>query len=382
MRYCARCLMPDTRPGSIFDKKGVCQACVNYEKRKRINWEERRKQLRELCDKHRREDGDYDCVIPVSGGKDSHFLVYTMKEELGMNPLLITVGDPFTKTEAGLRNYRNLGDTFNCDHILFDLSIDLLRRVTRIAFEELGNPLKFIEAAIYTVPIKIALKFRIPLIVYGENSAYEYGTTDKENYSAMETISRTFKSIDIDFWLRRGVSKKEVNAIIPPTKEELEEVQPEPTFMSYFSPWSSTKHLEIVKRYGFRDLAHEWKREGCIEDFEQIDSVAYMVHLWLKYPKFGFQRTTDIASRRVREGTLSLSQAKKLIMEHDHKLDQRAMDDFINFLGYTPRQFWDIIEKFWNRDIFENIDGVWRLKDPVYKDLIKNISKTPAGELD
>jgi len=382
MRYCKRCAMPDTRPGSIFDDKGVCPACINYEKRKTINWEERRKQLRELCDKHRREDGDYDCVIPVSGGKDSHFLVYTMKEELGMNPLLITVGDPFTKTEAGLRNYRNLGDTFNCDHILFDLSIDLFRRVTRIAFEELGNPLKFIEAAIYTVPIKMAIQFGIPLIVYGENSAYEYGTTDKDSYSAMETISRTFKSIDIDFWLRRGVSRKEVNAIIPPTKEELEEIRPEPIFMSYFSPWSSTKHLEIVKRYGFRGLAHEWTREGCIEDFEQIDSVAYMVHLWLKYPKFGFQRTSDIASRRVREGALSLSQAKKLIWEHDHKLDQRAMDDFINFLGYTPKQFWDIVEKFWDRDIFEKVDGVWRLKDPVYKDLIKDISKTPAGELD
>ena len=371
MRYCAKCLMPDTRPGSIFDDKGVCQACINYEKRKTIDWEERRKQLRKLCDKYRREDGYYDCVIPVSGGKDSHFLVYTMKEEMGMNPLLITVGDPFTKTEAGLRNYRNLGDTFGCDHILFDLSIDLFRRVTRIAFEELGNPLRFVEAAIYTVPIKMAIQFGIPLIVYGENSAYEYGTTDRESYSAMETISRIFKSIDMDFWLQRRISRKEVNAIIPPTKEKLEEVQPEPIFMSYFSPWSSTTHLGIVKRYGFRDLAHEWKREGCIEDFEQIDSVAYMVHLWLKYPKFGFQRTSDIASRRVREGTLSLSEAKKLIMEHDHKLDQRAMDDFINFLRYTPKQFWDIIEKFWNRDIFEKVEGVWRLKKSIYEEFMK-----------
>ena len=108
MRYCTRCLMPDPRPGSIFDDKGICQACINYEKRKTINWEERRKQLKKLCDKYKREDGYYDCVIPVSGGKDSHFLVYTIKEEMGMNPLLITVGDSFTKTEAGLRNFRNM----------------------------------------------------------------------------------------------------------------------------------------------------------------------------------------------------------------------------------------------------------------------------------
>jgi len=318
--------------------------------------------LRKLCDKHRRTDGYYDCVIPVSGGKDSHFLVHTMKEEMGMNPLLITVGDPFTKTDAGSRNFRNLGDTFGCDHITFNLSIDLFRRVTRIAFEELGEPLRFVEAAIYTVPMKMAMRFGIPLVVYGENSAYEYGTTDQDSYSAMGTIQRAFESIDIDFWLQRGVLKKEVNAIAPPTTEELEEVQPEPIFMSYFYPWSSTKNLEIAKRYGFRDLSHEWNREGYIEDFEQIDSVAYIVHLWLKYPKFGFQRTTDIASRRVREGELSLSQAKNLITEHDHKLDQRAMDDFVNFLGYTPKQFWEIVEKFWNRDIFEKVGGVWQIK--------------------
>jgi N-acetyl sugar amidotransferase len=364
--------MPDTRPGSIFSEEGVCQACRNYEKRKTINWDERKKELIKLCDKYRRKDGYYDCIIPVSGGKDSHFLVYTMKIEMGMNPLLITVGDPFTKTNAGLKNFRNLGDIFGCDHILFNLSIDLFRRVTRIAFEELGEPLKFVEAAIYTVPMKMGMKMGIPLVVFGENSAYEYGSTDEQSYSATEYILRIFKAINVDFWLQRGVSIKEVNTIIPPTEQELKEDKAEVIFMSYFSSWSSTKHLGIAKRYGFRDLANEWKREGCIEDFEQIDSIAYMVHLWLKYPKFGFQRTSDIASRRVREGRISLSEAKRLIMEHDHKLDQLALEDFINFLGYTMKEFWDIVEKFWNRDIFEKVDETWELKSPVYKDLIES----------
>jgi hypothetical protein len=139
---------------------------------------------------------------------------------------------------------------------------------------------------------------------------------------------------------------------------------PEVIYMSYFYPWSSLKNLEIARRYGFRDLAHEWKREGCIEDFEQIDSQAYLVHLWLKYPKFGFQRTSDIASRRVREGQLSLDEAKRLIREKDWKLDQIAMQDFIEFLGYTPKQFWSVVEKMWNRDIFEQRDSKWVLKSP------------------
>jgi N-acetyl sugar amidotransferase len=362
--------MPDTRPGSIFNEEGVCQACLNYDARKTIDWKKRKKELSDLCDKYRRKDGYYDCLIPVSGGKDSHFLVHTMKEEMGMNPLLMTVGDPFTKTEAGERNFRNLGKTFNCDHLLFNLSSDLFRRATRLAFEETGEPLKFVEAVIYTMPMKTAMKFGIPLVVFGENSAYEYGSTNKDSYSANETIMRIFRSIDLDYWLKRGFSRKEVNSIVPPTEEEMAKVKPEVIFMSYFSPWSSVSHLATAKRYGFVDLTHEWKREGCIEDFEQIDSIAYMVHLWLKYPKFGFQRTSDIASRRVREGSLSLEEAKRLIMENDHKLDQRAMDDFISFLGYTPKQFWGIVERFWNQKIFEKVDGVWRLKEPVYKDLM------------
>ena len=362
--------MPDTRPGSIFDIEGICQACHNYEKRKLIDWEERKKDLKKLCMKYKREDGYYDCLIPVSGGKDSHFLVYMMKVEMGMNPLLITVGDPFTKTNAGLSNFRNLGDTFGCDHILFNLSIDLFRRVTRIAFEELGEPLKFVEAAIYTVPLKIAMQFGIKLLVFGENSSYEYGTTAQDNYSSLNYIMNIFDNINIDFWLEKGISIKEMNAIIPPKKEDLNRAELDSIFMSYFDPWSSVRYLEIAKRYGFKDLYHEWHREGCIEDFEQIDSIAYMVHLWLKYPKFGFQRTSDIVSRRLREGLLTLEEAKKLIVENDHKLDQRAMEDFINFLGYKPEQFWRIVDRFWNREIFDKVDGVWILKEFVHKDLI------------
>jgi len=371
MRYCKKCLMPDTRPGSIFDKEGVCLACRNYEKRSMIDWEGRKRELKRLCDKYRRKDGYYDCIIPVSGGKDSHYLVYKMKIEMKMNPLLITVGDPFTKTKAGLHNFKNLGETFNCDHLVFYLSTDLFRRATRLAFEEFGEPLRFIEAAIYTVPFKMAIKLNIPLIVFGENSAYEYGTSSKDTPSAKETIINMFKKIDLNFWIEKEFTKEELNAIVPPSKEELDKaIEPEVIFMSYFEPWSSVSHLEIAKKYGFKDLTHEWKREGCIEDFEQIDSMGYMVHLWLKYPKFGFQRTFDIVSRRIREGRLSILEGKRLIMENDHKLDRLAMEDFINFLGYTPKQFWNIVERFWNRKIFEKVDGVWQLKEPVYKDLL------------
>ena len=309
MRYCTRCVMPDTRPGSIFDKEGVCQACRNYDKRADVDWEKRLKELEALCDKHRRSDGYYDCVVAVSGGKDSHLLTYTMKESMGMNPLLVCVADPFTHTAAGTHNLRNLGESFNCDILTFSLSVDLFRRATKIGFEEMGEPLRFIEGAIYTVPPKYAVALNIPLIVYGENAAFTYGTTTEDGYSAKRFIEaghsasgeKLGKQIT-DFWCERGVSIGELNAISPPSPEDMERVQPEPIFMSYFVPWDDEYNYAIAKRHGFKDLHHEWKREGFLEDYGQIDSVAYLVHLWLKYPKFGFARATDIASRWVRKG--------------------------------------------------------------------------------
>lgn len=376
MKYCKRCVMPDTRPGSIFNKEGVCQACLNYEKNRSVDWGKRFQELKGRCDKYRRKDGYYDCIIPVSGGKDSHFQTYIIKEKLGMNPLLICVADPFTHSAAGTHNLNNLGEAFGCDIVVFQMSIDLFRRVTRIGFEELGEPLRFIEAAIYTVPFKYAAALNIPLVIFGENAAYTYGTTKEDNYSAKKYIEAGHSaageklSTEItDFWSERGIPMKEMNAIIPPPPEQLEKVKPEAIFMSYFVPWDDEHNYGIAKRYGFKDLHHEWKREGCIEDYAQIDSLAYIVHLWMKYPKFGFSRTTDIASRWVRKGTITREEAKKLVKTYDHKLDQRSMEDFINFMGYTPRHFWDIVERFWNPDIFQKVDDLWQLKNPVYSDL-------------
>jgi N-acetyl sugar amidotransferase len=380
MKYCRKCVMPDTRPGSIFNEDGVCQACRNYDKRSEVNWEARYRELESLCDKYRRSDGRYDCVIAVSGGKDSHFLTYMLKEQMRMNPLLVCVTDPFTHTDAGTHNLRNLGESFNCDIVVFSMSVDLFRRVTGIGFEELGEPLRYIESTIYTVPSQYAVAFDIPLIVYGENAAYTYGTTTEDGYSAKKYIEAGHSASGeklgneiTDFWQEHGIPLREMNALIPPSPQAMERVNPEPIFMSYFIPWDDERNYAIAKRYGFKDLYHEWQREGFVEDYGQIDSEAYVVHLWLKYPKFGFARATDITARWVRKGKITREEAKRLVMEHDHKLDQRAMDDFIAFMGYTPRQFWDIVERFWNQDLFENVGGIWRLRHPVYEDLMTEV---------
>lgn len=363
---CTRCLMPNTRPHTPLSD-GICQACTNFDTRADVNWEERKRELRAICDRHRSSDGSWDCVLPVSGGKDSHAMVYWIKEIMEMNPLLITAGDPFTKTQAGLSNYYNIGKTFNCDQILATVSPDTALRLIKSSFEEFLDPLRFIEQVLNTIPFKIGSQLGIPLSFKGE-SPFVYGASVTEDKSVLERILKRTTGYSVEYWVKRGARKEELNFIMPLTSEELERLKPEAYYLSYFVPWSSVSSQKIAKRYGFVDLTHEWKREGCMEDFEQIDSMAYLTHLWLKYPKFGFQRTSDIAARRIREELLSKEDAKKIISERDPILDQMAMKDFTDTLGYSTKEFWDVVDKFWNPDIFEKDGVTWRMKVPRFPD--------------
>jgi N-acetyl sugar amidotransferase len=339
---CKKCGFPNTRPRTIF-KDGVCGACINYEKRSRIDWNERNIMLQRICDSERRKKG-YDCIIAVSGGKDSYFLVHTLVHEMRMHPLLVTVTDSFTHTKAGSSNLRNLIEKFNLNHIQYTISHDLFKRATRIAFEDTGEPLRFVEYAIYTIPVIMAKKYKIPLVFFGENAAYEYGQTENDDYRANPEIVRLTKKLidEKEWWIKRGLSENEVDSIIPemPVDDYTEVI-----FMSYFRPWSSVHNLQIAKNLGFKDLTGEWNRKGTIENFEQIDSVAYMFHLWMKYPRFMFQRSTDIATRRVREGLLSRAEADRLIAENDKELDPWAREDFRTTLGYSNEELDRIIKK-------------------------------------
>jgi N-acetyl sugar amidotransferase len=342
MERCSKCGFPNSRPGLIF-RDGVCGACINYEKRKDINWDKRKKDLEAILSAYRGKH-KYDCLIPVSGGKDSHFLVHTM-QSYGMNPLLVTVTDSFTHTKAGSYNLRNLITKNNLNHWQYTISHDLFKRATRAAFEDTGEALKFVEYAIYTIPVRLAQQMGIPLVIFGENSAYEYGTSEDDIFSANATIRRMIEQCNNErpMWDRYKITSKEVDSILPmwPLGEE----NPLVMYMSHFYQWSSVTNYNLAKEMGFKDLTGEWDRKGTIENYEQIDSVAYMVHLWLKYPKFGWQRVTDIATRRVRDGTMTYAKAQDLIAQNDSILDPWALKDFCDTLGYSEKEFFDIVNK-------------------------------------
>jgi len=372
MRYCTKCVMPETRPGITFDKKGVCSACLAYEKRATIDWNVRYNELKKLCDKYRGKFGNnYDCIIAVSGGKDSHYQTYVMKEQMGMNPLLVTVEDNFPMTEAGKHNIQNISEEFGCDILSLKPNRKIQKKIMRKTFEKYGKPTWYIDRLIYTYPIHIATKFGIPLVIYGENISYEYGGPNAvETHSANEQIFNGVASdIPWEELIDEDISMKDLSLCVFPDESALKNLRLDSIYLSYFVRWNSVDNYLFAKKRGFQDLTHEWKREHHIEDFDQVDSRAYLVHPWMKYPKFGHATATDYASRFIRYGLISRQEAIQLVKEHDSKLDSLAIRDFCEFLGYSVREFWEIVDKFYNKDIFEKDNsGKLKLKRPLWQE--------------
>ena len=369
MRYCTKCVMPDTRPGISFNEEGVCSACVHAEQSKSTDWKKRFQELKKLCSQHRKKNGEYDCIIAVSGGKDSTFQVHTVKDVMKMNPLLVNVYN-FSWTNTGLENFNNLSTTFGCDTISIHLNRKVAKLMTRKAFEELGSPTWYWDRAVYAFPIMLGVKLGIPLIFYGENINYQYGGGQQEETpSALNQISNdVVKDVGgLKHWVDENITINDLQACVYPTKKSIKEAKLNPVYLSYFVPWSGYANMELARKFGFKTLddTGEWKREGYIEQYDQIDSAGYLVHPWMKFPKFGHARATDVASNLIRDGIMTREEAITKVNEEDYKLDSRALEDFLKFTGYTKEEFDAIVDKFANPEYVQKIDGIWKLKIPV-----------------
>lgn len=371
MKYCKKCVMPNTRPGIKFNEEGLCSACQSFESRKGIDWDKRYKELEALCNKYRGMNGDsFDCAIAVSGGKDSHYQVYLMKEVMKMNPILFSVEDNFEMTEAGKHNLKNISEEFGCPIISLKPDIKTQKKLMKYTFEKYGKPTWFVDRLIYTYPMHMAIKFNTPLLVYGENVSFEYGGLGyEETYSAKNQLNNGVASdIDLNELLQiDGITKQVLELTKAPTSEELNKL--DPMYVSYFIPWNSYANYNFAKTRGFHDLTHEWDRTHHVENFDQIDSRAYLVHSWMKYPKFGHATATDYSARYVRYGLLTREEAIELVKKHDHNLDTECVRDFIAFAGYSESEFWTIIDKLYNKELFEkNQFGEWKLKNPIWNE--------------
>lgn len=362
MRFCKKCVMPNTRPGITFNDEGVCSPCVNYEKRKETDWNKRMDELRLLCDKHRGINGDgYDCIIAVSGGKDSHTQVDLIKNKMNMNPLLVSV-DNFSWTQTGRKNIANIREAFDCDMITFSLKGKTCKKMFRKTLVEIGSPMWYADAAIYAFPYNIALKLGLKLLFYGENVNYEYGGEHNvETPSALKQFENdVVKPVDFSRWTTDGVTMQDLDSVKNPTYEELISAGLEPTYLSYFVPWSSHKNYLTAKKHGFQSLGKEWVRAGTIEDYNQVDSAGYLINQWFKYPKYGHASATEMASRWIRDGLITRKEAIKLVKKYDKYLDQYVLSDFLDFVGMSHAEFWEVADKWYNTDLFKkDQNGNW-----------------------
>lgn len=294
--------------------------------------------------------------------------MHFMKEKLGMNPILFTVEDNFTMTEVGKKNLENLSAEFACHLISLKPDRKTQKAVTRKAFEKYGKPTWFIDRLIYTFPFAMAVKFNTPLLVYGENVSYEYGGSDDEEMPWAKNIFLNGVADDLDIKEfideKAGVNERDLQLFFKPTKEDLNKL--EPIYLSYFVKWNSYANYIFSKSRGFLDLQGEWERSHCVEQFDQIDSIGYIIQAWLKYPKFGHAMVSDYASRLIRYGLLTRNEAIKLVNDKEHQLDNKVVEDFCAFAGYTKAEFWAIIERHYNKDLFEkNEFGEFKLKTPL-----------------
>jgi N-acetyl sugar amidotransferase len=366
MKYCKKCLMPDARPGITF-YDGVCSPCINYEKQKSVDWKGRKKELEILCDKYRGKYGNgYDCAIAVSGGKDSHFQVWYMKEVMGMNPVLLTVSGS-DWTEVGRKNILNISDAFGCDVISLGGSLSTMRKMYKEAFIKLGAPTWYLDALLYAYPYRMAMNLGLHLLVYGEDINYTYGGKfNKETPSAMMQSSNDVVKPVWDMWFKEGdITEKELNSASQPSLDKCQDYGLEPIYLSYFISWNSHTNYELAKKMGFNDLQHEYIREGTFEQYDGIDSIGYLLHPWLKYPKFAHAGATDYASKWIRYGMATREEMIPIVEKYDGILDQGIVNAFCDFVRMDVREFWTIVDKWYNPNFFKKDKyGIWR---PMFK---------------
>ena len=345
IKRCKSCLMADSKPGVILNENGVCPACVNRLKRKNIDWPYRTKEFLDLVYQHKRGGSDWDCVIPSSGGKDSWFQVWQLKKQ-GLKPVCIRVTDPYTHTKVGTKNWANMLETFKVDGFTFELNPDTARRLTVKSFEMFGSPTWPIDRAIYALPLRFAARMGIPLVVYGENVSYEYGGVQKdETASAITQITNDVaKSVPFDEMICEGVTAGNMFSL---SLKPINLNAINPVYLSYYFPWSGFRNYLNVKKLGFKTLddinPEGWKRNGYIEQYDQIDSIGYLINVWMKYIKLGFGRATDVVGYWIRDGLITRETGRHLILEHDHKLDRKVLVDFLRFTGLTRSDFLSIV---------------------------------------
>lgn len=370
--FCKNCTVSNQRPRIEFDSKGICSACKYAEvKSQQIDWKEREKELRELLKKYKRKDGHPEVLVPVSGGKDSVAVAHKLKYKYGMNVLTVTWA-PHLYTEIGWSNFQSMINIGGFDNILGTPNGIIHKKLTKLSLEILGDPFQPFVYGQTNFPLQIATKYKIPLIMYGENGEVEYGGDMKNALSPTRDFKvdhkkHYFSGIGPGDLVKYGIKKKEMQAYMAPSNEELESLKVKIHFFGYYTKWLPQENYYYASEHaGFK--ANQTRSEGTYSKYASLDDKLDGFHYYLSYIKFGIGRATSDSSHEIRDGHLTREEGVQLVKLYDGEFPKKYFKTFLEYCNITEDYFEKVIDSWRSPHVWKKVNGEWKLRHTVTKD--------------
>jgi N-acetyl sugar amidotransferase len=367
VKFCKKCTISNQRPRITFDEDGVCSAC-NFAKYKQnqLDWNEREKELIDLCKKYKKNNGEYDVIVPCSGGKDGGFTAHQLKYKYGMNPLCVTWA-PLQATEIGRHNL----DAFiasGFDHILGTPNGKVTRRLAHLAFKHLGDSFQPFIYGQTNFPLQISVKHKISLIMYGENGEAEYGGDMISAYRPEREVEDQdrlfFSGLPPQFWVDHGLSEADLKPFMPPKYQEIMANHTKIHFFGYYKHWDPQENFYYcTKNTGF--ATNPERTEGTYSKYASLDDSTDGFHHYLAYIKFGIGRATADSAHEIRDGKITREEGVALVQKYDGEFPKKYFHEFLEYCSITEKEFNEVIDSWRSNHIWEQNDGVWQLKKSI-----------------
>jgi N-acetyl sugar amidotransferase len=369
MKYCRFCLNTDTRPNTKFSAKGLCPPCEYAEDAREPDWDSRKKELSEVVNFGRANNASgYDCIVGVSGGKDSTRQAFQIRDQFGLKPLLVSMSYPPEQiSQRGVDNLANLvSHGFDC--VSISCGPESWRQAMRHAFFNYGNWAKPTELALFASVPRVAVAYQIPLIWWGESAALMLGDLGVLGQNAFDgnrlKYSNTLKGGDLNWLLGSGFDNKNLIQYQYPTDEEMAKAKLRIVFMDYFmKDFSLTSNGNFAALRGLVIRKPNPLIEPDYTGTSQLDEDFFNINMYIRYLKFGFGRASDLANFEIRAKRLSRSDGIRLVEAYDGNYDPTVLDKFCKYLDITKKAFWEVVDRFVDYRLFKKEgDGIFRPK--------------------